>query len=390
MRKWRVSVAAICLSVGITACGSQTEKAEIADEAVALVENVVVESESSTGTSEGEDCVTEEVAETKESEELRIVHYEAKPEILEAKWYDGMIQFNDVLIQLPIRFNDLIALGFDYEIEGMAKDAILSDYTDYTVHFFFDGEKVFSHEVTSNLGDGHDMVMLNPEITMINIQEADLSAAVKDSFDIYIAGGMKMGDPATWVEEKYGKTKNLLGIDIKEYHYEMGFDAVVAACVYVDEMTQKITSYFVKNEVGCNNIDEMTNRRWYISPQGSLRFDYFTKYMLNWGSRYAFVEYKDNLYSFSMNATATTADLYIERVGELRYQATDDAGVYREIRTSIGMDGNMNGFYYCIIDGKKMINGDILIENMVQDVEEDYDAMFLETITNIVLSMEIE
>ena len=113
MKRVRVGLAAVCICLALTACGNQAEDVNIVDETIALSGGEAVESFISTDVAESEESVEEETT-IEESEELRIVNYEAKLEILEAKWYDGIIQVNDVLVQLPINFNDLIAIGFDY------------------------------------------------------------------------------------------------------------------------------------------------------------------------------------------------------------------------------------------------------------------------------------
>lgn len=389
MKKIKVALLGLSLIISLTACGSDAENMYKEEMPTILDDELEVALEASIENADVQETLTDATQEV-ETFVAESVHVEAKQEIIDASWYSGMVQFNDIVVQLPIHLNELVKLGFDYEVYGKSIDYLFSENESNTVYFFLNDEKLFCIDVQSDKEGFHTLEEINPLITEISISGNDISENAKDLVDIYFSGGIKLGDSYKVIEEKLGVPYEIDSSMTYKYgsiiEYGLGMD------LYNDKNTQTIVSICIgkKEEIeNLNNLSEITIEN-VQSMQDDTYHNITLKYLPNYKVESAdrlqiIFEYENDIYTMYITLNPGLASSYIYTDEERCFEENAGDGTYRML------DEYYDNFYsYCVIIGDNTVEGIIGITNISSKKEENITEKFLDKMVEIVKSIQFQ
>lgn len=216
MKKLIVSITVLLMLFGFTSCGNdenepsvdQVPTVESTDEYIGGTEQDPVEDASDS--------------------------FEVKQEVVDAAWDSGLFQVDDMLIQLPVRLDQWVNLGLDYEIDSgnKSKDYLFAQNEKVSLNLIYKGERLGSLIFTKQTETPETVQDMNPLIDKIYLQHKPANITV------YFPGGLTFEDPYTSVEQNLGKAT-----EIDEY----------MSCVYGYADNTKETLYGMKVFINRND-----------------------------------------------------------------------------------------------------------------------------------------
>ena len=295
-----------------------------------------------------------------------------------------MIQFNDVIVELPITFNKLIALGFDYEIDNKAYDYELSKDERVYTHFYLEETEVFAASLINEKADAYTLEECNPEITEITI-----SSTFAD-VDVYFPGGIRIGDSSEAIDKRLG-TPAEITTDMITYEVLVMRQTVCGMRIQNDKDSKQITSIrMIKNQEfsDITKFEATTISGMACVADGtkqSLSLQFVQGYTSNNQDLYTVFELDGNIYSMKLSASVEALRNAKEfTADEMLYKETDPAGVSRTLGFVEGI-----GYQYQVIKGYYVFNGQIQLTDMstnkAVNIYENEDL--INCVTSIVKSM---
>ena len=238
----KIAAMGLLLITALAACGKDTEKnyseedlSQMSDKEIeASVEQPVENLEEEDANSDSSD-----IQSTESTQEI----IEPTQEIIDSEWYSGKIQIEDIVIQLPVSVSELSELGFEYKLSDDKSDDYLFDETQtIPLSFYLDGTEVFSATLTNDLEGFHTVSEILAE-TDLKINSVSDQSFYTDN--VYYAGGLKIGDSLSLVEERLGTPYDLASSDsVITYNYGVNDPNYLQCCmiVSVNRDTQQIAS----------------------------------------------------------------------------------------------------------------------------------------------------
>lgn len=383
----------LCFITGLTACGKDAEKtyteedlATLSDEEMEEVFEAAIEKmekEEASLQAAAEEAAVEASLEA-EAIAAQREPVEPKQEILDAEWYSGMVQFNDIMVQLPIRLNELVALGFDYEIFEQSKDYLFAEGESNHVNFYLEGEKLFGTSVQSDMEGFHTLEEINPFITDINIMNANLSEQAKAMFDIYFPGGIKAGDSYTVIEEKLGAAYQI--DSSMTYKYGSPYDFTIGMHLYCSKDTQEIQGIYLAKQVNLNDFNQLATAEIKDLVLDDMHADVTLQFAPDYlvrGSGHIESLFLQEGNVYDMQILSYIQSYGVNPAGETYYEETSEDGTYRMMADNFG-----DGFTFCVQKGDIMVQGFIQIYNYSVNTQENVAEMFLENCIEMVKSLE--
>lgn len=334
MKKVFLAIIGICMIVGYSACGSSeknTDKESAPNERVQNVEEREKETESV------------ETESTQEAEEEGVT-YKPKQEILDAKHDSGLIQVNDQLIKLPIYLSELIAMGFDYDLDNGSrqKDYRFAANDNICMNLIL-GEDIFFAMNESNPSEEDGLTIEEIDPLIKNIQVAANAKNI-----IYYPGGVIIGGSAQTMHDNLGEPFEVATDAYGRTVYTYGDYSTEGMMVYVIEESQTVslmnirkTEEYVFNKVenfapvtfeNIQNTQDLTvwhNITMLYAP------DYVVpsnKPVQEWN---AYVEADNEKFLMSFSCVTTLQKYYNPMKhnfhGEALYEETDENGVIRRL-----------------------------------------------------------
>ncbi len=407
MKKIKVAMLGLCLVLGLSACGKAAEESVSKDEPNMdeIIQEVVGEK---TTLSEAdmevaleaalEQYVAEEKAieASKEAEEAKVVEsikaertpVEPKQEILDATWDSGMVQFNDIIVQLPIKLSEMIELGFDYGIFDKSKDYLFAKNDSGILELYLEGEKYFTFIMKSDMEGFHTVEEIDPFITEIQMLERDLSDTAKTN--IFFAGGIQLGDNYTVIEERLGTAHN---ID-NNMSYIYGAEAATSVGetiklkLWNDRNTQKINMIHMVKKTNVGSKDTMESLTYgdftFGNSTATVTMNYLKDYRVFefGGGIFALFQENDMIYRLETQISFKETKYQNKQHGDVVYEQIDEDGTIRRI--------------YCfeeectfeVIKAERLVNGNIrLVEIGNMEFRNDVDK-YMDTVTEVVNSIQ--
>lgn len=204
MKKVLLFMSILCLCLGTVACGKNTDavaaaKPESGNNDVTTEAN----DDATTDTNDGENNEPSQEEPTTSVEDIV-----AKDEIVNASWDSGLVQINDKIIQMPQNLNDLVDLGFDYEIwlgkrAEAEKSYLMAPGERVRLSVNINGTEIYSQMITNETDDFILMSDINPLINDIGI------GSKPEGIAMYFPGGLTFGDSYKLITEKFGKANEV-------------------------------------------------------------------------------------------------------------------------------------------------------------------------------------
>ena len=279
----------------------------------------------------------------------KLGEYSASQEILEAEWYSGLIQINDKVIELPVSFNELLDMGFDYQIDKgrKNKDYLFAQWETASYDLMLDGKKVFSQSLYYEEEELATLEQINPEIEYISGSEEETEGIV-----FFLPGGLTLGDAMAEVEEKLGEadeTETQYGI--LTYTYGVPIKSSYEACefgvyVEVDRNTQTVSEFRTAKNVAASKLEDFVELDMKNVIEDYTNFTVqvlFPKEHLVYGNDVstdywsALVEIDGDVFELRLQPSVYTKENFDkfqdsnQRAHVLLYEDTDKNGVVRKV-----------------------------------------------------------
>ncbi|MBQ9766497.1 MAG: hypothetical protein IJW37_00120, partial [Lachnospiraceae bacterium] len=257
MRKIGLYLVGICMMFSLAACGGSTEESKENDDIkTEQVSKDLTDAEDKEEDSdaESEGGVQEEISSTEE------ISYEPTQQVLDAKWHSGLVQVNDKVISLPCKLSDLLAMGFDYEIDdGDEEKGYLFAQNDYVAYnLLLNGERVCFQSFSNKKEGFLTLEDIDPEIESVSLVMRD-----PGNVTFFLPGGLTLGDAMSSIEEKLGPA---LGTEAQNesiiYNYGdssfLSEQLQLGLLLFADRTTQQITSFSIAKNVEYSSVEDAT------------------------------------------------------------------------------------------------------------------------------------
>lgn len=395
----------MCLALSLVACGKEGNGSKDEPNVDKIIQEVVgdkvtlSEDEMEVALEAAlEQYVAEEMAieASKEAEEAKKVEaieaertpVEPKQEILDATWDSGMVQFNDIIVQLPMKLSEMVELGFDYEIYRQSKDYLFAQNDSIILEMYLEGEKCFNYIAKSDMEGFHTAEEIDPFITEIQMLERDLSDKLKTN--IFFAGGIQLGDDYKVIEEKLGTAHN---ID-NNMSYIYGAEAAtnvgetIKLKLWNDRNTQKINMIHMVKKTNVGSKDTMESLTY-----GDFTFGNSTATVtMNYIKDYRVFEFGGGIFAlFQENNMIYRLDTQVS-FKETKYQNKHHGDVIFE---QIDEDGTIRRIYrfeeectFEIIKDERVVNGIIQLVEIGDQNQNNKVDEFLPTVIEVVNSIQ--
>lgn len=254
MKKKLLVIVSVLLLVLLAACGNSESKPKEKEKSDVKVDKNVDEKQDAS--EEDEEDAKKDEKKDNEADSKPVVEgpvvYTAKQEILDAQWQSGMLQVNDKVIQLPMSLSELLAMGFDYKIDGgnKKKEYLFAGGEVISYTLLLEGEEIcyLNYWYT---GDGlATLEEINPKVEAIDY----LPLLGTSKLTFFLPGGVTLGDTMQAVEEKLGEP---LQLNSNAYAFEYIYGRVnkgidqceVGVRVTVSRDTQTVANFKVVRNV---------------------------------------------------------------------------------------------------------------------------------------------
>lgn len=202
MKKLILSVITLCMIFSLISCGNDTDTPKTEKDLDNMTEKDLEDILNAMDSAdESSDAVNPEgVVPAVDS-------FEAKQEIIDAAWDSGLVQIDDILVQLPVSLNDWVDLGLDYELDfgKKSKDYLFTQNETVSLQLIYKGEQLSSLVFKKQTETPETVKDINPIIEKIN------TLRKPENVTMYFPGGLTFDDPYASIEEKLGKATEVDG-----------------------------------------------------------------------------------------------------------------------------------------------------------------------------------
>lgn len=260
MKKSILSVIVLCLVLGFTACGNDTDRPMTEKDLETMTEKELEEALLALESAE-------ESANTVEQGTAAAVgSFEAKQEIIDAAWDSGLVQIDDKLVQLPVHLSEWVDMGLDYEVDygHKSKDYLFTQNELVRAELMYNGETLGNINLTKKTETPETLADMDPVIEVITLW------GKPETVTMYFPGGLTFGDPYGSIEEKLGKATS---VD-ENLTYMYGRSADSKSDMYygirisVDKNTQTISRFEIGRSIQESNREDLTTISFEEVPNG--------------------------------------------------------------------------------------------------------------------------
>ncbi len=241
MKKLLLSIITLCMIFSLSSCGGNEDKPRESDldnwseKDFEDALNALDSADKSSGTPASAATASPEAS------------YEAKQEIISASWDSGMVQIDDMLVQLPICLNDWVALGLDYELDlgQKSKDYLFTQNESISLNLTYKGTQLGLLIFTKESEAPETVKDMNPLIEKISIRQKP------ESITMFFPGGLTFGEPYSSIEEKLGKATEIDG-NLTYKYGQIGnsqTDLYYGMNVWVNKDTQAVSSFDIGKSI---------------------------------------------------------------------------------------------------------------------------------------------
>lgn len=260
MKKFILSVTVLCLVLGFTACGNDTDRPMTEKDLETMTEKELEEALLALESAE-------ESANTVEQGTAAAVgSFEAKQEIIDAAWDSGLVQIDDKLVQLPVHLSEWIDMGLDYEVDygHKSKDYLFTQNELVRAELMYNGEMLGNINLTKKTETPETLADMDPVIEVITLW------GKPETVTMYFPGGLTFGDPYGSIEEKLGKATSV--DESLTYMYgrsgDSKSDMYYGIRISVDKNTQTISRFEIGRSIQESNREDLTTISFEEVPNG--------------------------------------------------------------------------------------------------------------------------
>lgn len=260
MKKSILSVIVLCLVLGFTACGNDTDRPMTEKDLETMTEK---ELEEALLTLES----AEESANTVEQGTAAAAgSFEAKQEIIDAAWDSGLVQIDDKLVQLPVHLSEWVDMGLDYEVDygHKSKDYLFTQNELVRAELMYNGEMLGNINLTKKTETPETLADMDPVIEVITLW------GKPETVTMYFPGGLTFGDPYGSIEEKLGEATSV--DESLTYMYGRSADSksdmYYGIRISVDKNTQTISRFEIGRSIQESNREDLTTISFEEVPNG--------------------------------------------------------------------------------------------------------------------------
>lgn len=260
MKKFILSVTVLCLVLGFTACGNDTDRPMTEKDLETMTEKELEEALLALESAE-------ESANTVEQGTAAAAgSFEAKQEIIDAAWDSGLVQIDDKLVQLPVHLSEWVDMGLDYEVDygHKSKDYLFTQNELVRAELMYNGETLGNINLTKKTETPETLADMDPVIEVITLW------GKPETVTMYFPGGLTFCDPYGSIEEKLGKATS---VD-ENLTYMYGRSADSKSDMYygirisVDKNTQTISRFEIGRSIQESNREDLTTISFEEVPNG--------------------------------------------------------------------------------------------------------------------------
>lgn len=260
MKKFILSVTVLCLVLGFTACGNDTDRPMTEKDLETMTEKELEEALLALESAE-------ESANTVEQGTAATVgSFEAKQEIIDAAWDSGLVQIDDKLVQLPVHLSKWVDMGLDYEVDygHKSKDYLFTQNELVRAELMYNGETLGNINLTKKTETPETLADMDPVIEVITLW------GKPETVTMYFPGGLTFGDPYGSIEEKLGKATSV--DENLTYMYgrsgDSKSDMYYGIRISVDKNTQTISRFEIGRSIQESNREDLTTISFEEVPNG--------------------------------------------------------------------------------------------------------------------------
>lgn len=260
MKKFILSVTVLCLVLGFTACGNDTDRPMTEKDLETMTEKELEEALLALESAE-------ESANTVEQGTAAAVgSFEAKQEIIDAAWDSGLVQIDDKLVQLPVHLSEWVDMGLDYEVDygHKSKDYLFTQNELVRAELMYNGETLGNINLTKKTETPETLADMDPVIEVITLW------GKPETVTMYFPGGLTFGDPYGSIEEKLGKATSV--DENLTYMYgrsgDSKSDMYYGIRISVDKNTQTISRFEIGRSIQESNREDLTTISFEEVPNG--------------------------------------------------------------------------------------------------------------------------
>lgn len=260
MKKSILSVIVLCLVLGFTACGNDTDRPMTEKDLETMTEKELEEALLALESAE-------ESANTVEQGTAAAAgSFEAKQEIIDAAWDSGLVQIDDKLVQLPVHLSEWVDMGLDYEVDygHKSKDYLFTQNELVRAELMYNGETLGNINLTKKTETPETLADMDPVIEVITLW------GKPETVTMYFPGGLTFGDPYGSIEEKLGKATSV--DESLTYMYGRSADSksdmYYGIRISVDKNTQTISRFEIGRSIQESNREDLTTISFEEVPNG--------------------------------------------------------------------------------------------------------------------------
>lgn len=260
MKKSILSVIVLCLVLGFTACGNDTDRPMTEKDLETMTEKELEEALLALESAE-------ESANTVEQGTAAAAgSFEAKQEIIDAAWDSGLVQIDDKLVQLPVHLSEWVDMGLDYEVDygHKSKDYLFTQNELVRAELMYNGEMLGNINLTKKTETPETLADMDPVIEVITLW------GKPETVTMYFPGGLTFGDPYGSIEEKLGKATSV--DESLTYMYgrseDSKSDMYYGIRISVDKNTQTISRFEIGRSIQESNREDLTTISFEEVPNG--------------------------------------------------------------------------------------------------------------------------
>lgn len=260
MKKSILSVIVLCLVLGFTACGNDTDRPMTEKDLETMTEKELEEALLALESAE------ESANAAEQGTAAAVGSFEAKQEIIDAAWDSGLVQIDDKLVQLPVHLSEWVDMGLDYEVDygHKSKDYLFTQNELVRAELMYNGEMLGNINLTKKTETPETLADMDPVIEVITLW------GKPETVTMYFPGGLTFGDPYGSIEEKLGKATSV--DENLTYMYgrsgDSKSDMYYGIRISVDKNTQTISRFEIGRSIQESNREDLTTISFEEVPNG--------------------------------------------------------------------------------------------------------------------------
>lgn len=189
-----------------------------------------------------------------------------KQKVIDAEWHSGIVQIDDIVFQLPITTNELLDLGFTYNLDpfedSISKDYLYSKGENISMYFMLNNQYAFCLTFT-NAVDGFNTlsdIIAEQNPTLNSISSTIQYCGLTNVIPITYAGGLKVGDSFQLIEERLGSPDSIdTNSHTMIYYYGNPSANTHYMAIHVSRDTQTIVNFTLNRYASLNTETDNEN-----------------------------------------------------------------------------------------------------------------------------------